>query len=162
MTTNNDLAQAREWAEWIIQADSQVEVDPDLRTAANVIQSLPDEWIDADNLADEGRRTHLPEGEAMTHMTPEQARKYLKRYADEEIPDRIAHRALEALAYRDSDPAWVHAAVAEIVRLKQAIARLRDTYAAPDDPGDDYGRGMEAAYQIVARDLTRILEGGVQ
>lgn len=159
MTTNNDLAQAREWAEWIIQADSQVEVDPDLRTAANVIQSLPDEWIDADNLADEGRRTRLPEGEAMTHMTPEQARKYLKRYADEEIPDRIAHRALEVLAYRDSDPAWVHAAVAEIVRLKQAIARLRDTYAAPDDPADDYGHGMEAAYQIVARDLTRILEG---
>lgn len=34
----------------------------------------------------------------MTRMTPEQARKYLKRYADEEIPDRIAHRALETLA----------------------------------------------------------------
>ena len=32
------------------------------------------------------------------YMTPEQARKYLERYADEEIPDRIAHRALEALA----------------------------------------------------------------
>lgn len=34
----------------------------------------------------------------MTHMTPDQARKYLRRYADEEIPDRIAHRALETLA----------------------------------------------------------------
>lgn len=32
------------------------------------------------------------------YMTPEQARKYLERYADEEIPDRIAHRALETLA----------------------------------------------------------------
>ena len=62
MTKNNDLDQAREWAEWIIQADSQVEVDPDLRGAANVIQSLPDEWIDADNLADEGRlMLDLPE-----------------------------------------------------------------------------------------------------
>ena len=62
MTTNNDLDQAREWAKWIIQADSQVEVDPDLRGAANVIQSLPDEWIDAENLADEGRlMPDLPE-----------------------------------------------------------------------------------------------------
>ena len=52
------------------------------------------------------------------------------------------------------------AAVAEVVRLRRAIARLRDTYAAPDDPGDDYGRGMEAAYQIAADALTRILEGG--
>lgn len=51
------------------------------------------------------------------------------------------------------------ASVAEVVRLRQAMTRLRDTYAAPDDPGDDYGRGMEAAYQIAADDLTRILEG---
>lgn len=50
-------------------------------------------------------------------------------------------------------------AVAEVVRLRQAMTRLRDAYAADDDPGDDYGRGAEAAYQIVARDLTRILEG---
>lgn len=50
MTTNIDLDQAREWAKWVIQADSQVEVDPDLRGAANVIQSLPDEWIDAEKL----------------------------------------------------------------------------------------------------------------
>ena len=49
--------------------------------------------------------------------------------------------------------------VAEVVRLRQAMTRLRDSYAAPDDPGDDYGRGMEAAYQIAAHDLTRILEG---
>lgn len=49
--------------------------------------------------------------------------------------------------------------VAEVVRLRQAMTRLRDTYAAPDDPGDDYGRGMEAAYQIAATALTRILEG---
>lgn len=49
--------------------------------------------------------------------------------------------------------------VAEVVRLRRAITDLRDAYAAPDDPGDDYGRGMEAAYQIAARDLTRILEG---
>ena len=52
------------------------------------------------------------------------------------------------------------AAVAEVVRLRRAMTRLRDTYAAPDDPGDDYGRGMEAAYQIAADALTRILEGG--
>lgn len=32
------------------------------------------------------------------YMTPDQARKYLKRYVDEEIPDRIAHRTLETLA----------------------------------------------------------------
>ena len=50
-------------------------------------------------------------------------------------------------------------AVTEVVRLRKAMTRLRDTYAAPDDPGDDYGRGMEAAYQIAADDLTRILEG---
>ena len=62
MTTNIDLDQAREWAEWVIQAGSQIEVDPDLRGAANVIQSLPDEWIDADNLADAGRlMPDLPE-----------------------------------------------------------------------------------------------------
>ena len=69
--------------------------------------------------------------------------------------------ALDDAGCRMSDvPEWhVHAAVAEIVRLKQAIARLRDAYAAPDDPGDDYGRGAESAYQIVARDLTSILEG---
>lgn len=92
-------------------------------------------------------------------MTPEQARKHLKRYVDEEIPDRIAHRALEALAYQDTDPARVHAAVAEAVRLRRKIIALRDSYADPDDPGDDYGRGAEAAYQIAAHDLTRILEG---
>lgn len=67
MTTNNDLDQAREWAKWIIQADSQVEVDPDLRGAANVIQSLPDEWIDADNLADEGRL--MPDLSTVTRIT---------------------------------------------------------------------------------------------
>lgn len=50
-------------------------------------------------------------------------------------------------------------AVAEVVRLRRAMTRLRDTYAASDDPGDDYGRGMEAAYQIAADDLARILEG---
>lgn len=51
--------------------------------------------------------------------------------------------------------------VAEVVRLRRAITDLRDSWAAPDDPADDYGCGMEAAYQIAATALTRILEGEV-
>ena len=52
-------------------------------------------------------------------------------------------------------------AVAEVIRLRKAMTRLRNAYSDPDDPGDDYGRGMEAAYQIAARDLTLILEGRI-
>lgn len=47
----------------------------------------------------------------------------------------------------------------QIERLLREIEALRKAWAAPDDPADDYGRGMEAAYQIAADDLTRILEG---
>ena len=51
MTTNPNLNQAREWAEYLtaqrnIYGDKTVEA----RAAAEVINALPDEWIDADNL----------------------------------------------------------------------------------------------------------------
>lgn len=59
MTTNLDLDQAREWAKTAINTPNKF---PKGRAAAKVIQSLPDEWIDAENLADEGRlMLELPE-----------------------------------------------------------------------------------------------------
>ena len=76
----------------------------------------------------------------MTHMTPDQARKYLKRYADEEIPDRIAHRALETIAaeqieygmeYTFSEGAvetyWPHPSAATVDQVKV----LDDVFGVP-------------------------------
>ena len=47
--TTNDLDQAREWAAEITES-RQTNIRPAAFAVARVIQSLPDEWIDADNL----------------------------------------------------------------------------------------------------------------
>lgn len=49
MTTNNDLDQARYWAE-DVQRNYFPEQHKSVVAAARVIASLPDEWIDADKL----------------------------------------------------------------------------------------------------------------
>ena len=47
MTTNPDLDQAREWAESVSKIEDLM---PATSAAVEVIQSLPDEWIDAGKL----------------------------------------------------------------------------------------------------------------
>lgn len=51
------------------------------------------------------------------------------------------------------------AAVAEVIRLRRAFEELRDFCAQGWSGASPYTRGMKDAYEGVADDLTRILEG---
>lgn len=85
MTTNPDLDQAREWAEYLtaqrtIYGDKVVEA----RAAAEVINSLPDEWVDADKLRDviDEQLSNYPHGTAGHHVTEEIACKLEALFPD--------------------------------------------------------------------------------
>ena len=79
----------------------------------------------------------------------------------DEIADALADAGL--LAAECECPALdeAHAAVAEAIRLRQAIASMRDRHLARIAAADYITAGLMND-QFIADDLTRILEGGTR
>lgn len=56
-------------------------------------------------------------------------------------------------------PIQTQLALAEVVRLRQAMESLRDSLTQPWQDQTDYERGLQAGYGYAAYALNRILEG---
>lgn len=81
MTTNHDLDQAREWAKYATRVGTSRD---DARAAIDLIEALPDQWVDADKLRDaiNAQLSSYPHGTAGHHVAEEIACKLEALFPD--------------------------------------------------------------------------------